>query len=205
MSIPGGFEDLLPELKTAIPGPLSRDWAHRLARVECADTTYLAENFPVFWERACGANVWDVDGNRLVDLTAAFGVCSLGHAHPQLLQAMQAQSQRLPHGMGDVHPTALKVQLAERLAALAPGNLSVSQFGVTGSDAVEAALKTALMATGRPGVIAFGGAYHGLGYGALATTWREHFRGPFRQQLNPHVRHLTYPHPQDRPRRGRGP
>jgi 4-aminobutyrate aminotransferase-like enzyme len=196
------FADLPPELRTPVPGPRSRDWAQRLSRVECPDTTYLAADFPVFWERALGANVWDVDDNRFVDLTAAFGVCSLGHAHPRLVAVMQQQAARLPHGMGDVHPTACKVQLAERLAAVAPGDLSISLFGVTGSDAVEAALKTALLHTGRSGVIAFGGAYHGLGYGALATTWRAHFRGAFQEQLNPHVRHLTYPHPHHRPRRG---
>lgn len=201
-SPPEGFEDLGPELNTPIPGPSSRDWAHRLASVECPDTTFLAEDFPVFWERARGANVWDADGNRFVDLTAAFGVSTLGHAHPRLVEAMQQQAGRLPHAMGDVHPTALKVELAERLASLAPGDLSVCQFGVTGSDAVEAALKTAMVATGRAGVIAFGGAYHGLSYGALSTTWRPHFRAPFQAQLNPHVRHLTYPQPAHRSRRG---
>ena len=118
MSARTGFADLLPELRTSIPGPQSHHWGHRLARVECPDTTYLAEEFPVFWERALGANVWDVDDNRLVDLTAAFGVCSVGHAHPRLVEAMQEQSAQLPHGMGDVHPTPLKVQLAERLAAV---------------------------------------------------------------------------------------
>ena len=205
MSRTTGFADLLPELRTRIPGPLSRQWAQRLAGVECPDTTYLADDFPVFWERALGANVWDADDNRLVDLTAAFGVCSFGHAHPRLVEAMQKQAARLPHGMGDVHPTPLKVQLAERLAAVAPGDLSVSLFAVSGSDAVEAALKTAFLHTGRSGVIAFGGAYHGLGYGALATTWRHHFRGAFQDQLNPHVRHLTYPHPHHRPRQGPTP
>jgi len=200
MSKPDEFADLTPELRTEVPGPRSRAWAQRLAHVECPDTTYLADNFPIFWERAAGANVWDADDNRLVDLTAAFGVCSLGHAHPRLVEAMQQQAARLPHGMGDVHPTALKVQLAERLAAVAPGDLAVSLFGVSGSDAVEAALKTAYLRTGRPGIIAFGGAYHGLGYGSLATTWRPHFRAAFREQLNPHVHHLKYPGSQVRGR-----
>jgi 4-aminobutyrate aminotransferase-like enzyme len=186
-------DEFLPQTLTAIPGPGSRHLAQRLAGCECPDTTFLSDAFPVFWERAVGSNVWDVDGNRYVDLTAAFGVCTLGHAHPEVAASLARQAPQLLHAMGDVHPTRTKVELAERLARLAPGDLGSVIFGLNGSDAIEAALKTAVMATGKPGVVAFAGAYHGLGYGALALTWRDDFRQPFAAQLNPHVHHLPFP------------
>jgi len=200
---PSIFDEHLPEIVVTPPGPRSRALGARLGRVECPDTTYIGADFPVFWQRAAGANVWDADGNRYIDLTAAFGVAGIGHTHPEVVEAVRAQAQRLVHGMGDVHPPALKVQLGERLAELAPGGLGVSLFGSDGSDAVEAALKTATLATDRPGCVAFAGAYHGLGYGALAATWRDDFRQPFVAQLNPHVRHLPFPDPRRRPCGGR--
>jgi 4-aminobutyrate aminotransferase-like enzyme len=187
------FDALLPDLRTPPPGPRSRALAARLTRVECPETTFVSDAFPVFWERAAGANVWDVDGNRYIDLTAAFGVALAGHTHPDVVHAVAAQAARLAHGMGDVHPTELKVRVAEELAALAPGALAVTLFGNAGFEAVEAAIKTATLATGRPGVLAFAGAYHGLGYGALAVTARHEFRAPFAAQLNPHVMHVPFP------------
>jgi 4-aminobutyrate aminotransferase-like enzyme len=81
----------------------------------------------------------------------------------------------------------------ERLAALAPGNLSVGILGSAGAEAVEAALKTAFLHTGRSGILAFEGAYHGLTYGALAATWRPEFRAPFARQLHAGVRFAPYP------------
>jgi 4-aminobutyrate aminotransferase-like enzyme len=187
------FEPLAPAVRTPPPGPRSRALSARLGRVECPDTTFISAQFPVFWERASGANVWDVDGNRYVDLTAAFGVALVGHTHPQVTAAIAAQAARLAHGMGDVHPTELKVQVAEALSALVPGDLGVTLFATAGFEAVEAAIKTATLATGRPGVLAFTGGYHGLGYGALAVTARADFRAPFLAQLNPHVTRVPYP------------
>jgi len=187
------FEAWGPEVRVVPPGPRSRALAQRLRRVECADTTYLADDFPVFWERALGSNVWDADGNRYVDLTAAFGVATLGHAHPVIAARIEAQSRCLVHGMGDVHPSELKVRVAEELGRVAPGDLSVALFGGAGFEAVEAALKTAMLVTGRPGALAFEGAYHGLGYGALGVTWRADFRAAFLPQLNAHTVHATYP------------
>ena len=70
---------MLPHLVTAIPGPRSLALAERLRRVETHNVTYLSETWPVFWERADGASVWDADGNRFLDLTSAFGVAGLGH------------------------------------------------------------------------------------------------------------------------------
>ena len=196
-------EPLLPDVRVTPPGPRSRALAARLRRVESPDTTYVANDFPVFWERAAGANVWDADGNRYVDLTAAFGVACPGHAHPPVVAALRRQAGFLVHAMGDVHPSELKVQLAEMLAAIAPGALGVSLFGNAGFEAVEAAMKTSAIATGRPGVVAFEGAYHGLGFGALAATWRDDFRAPFRAQLGPHVTHLPFPDPRRRTLGGR--
>ena len=174
---------LEPKLVTKVPGPGSLALAKRLADVESRNVTCLTPA-PIFWERAEGANVWDVDGNRYVDLTAAFGVANVGHAHPKVVAALSLQAERLLHGMGDVHPPAVKVELLEALVARYPGGVPArGVLSSSGSDAVDTALKTAMLATGRPGILAFEGAYHGLALGVLDATWREDFREPFARRL----------------------
>ena len=188
MAPPGLERTKLPDLETEVPGPRSRAFAERLARVESRNVTCL-DPPPIFWERAAGSNVWDVDGNLFVDLTAAFGVATTGHAHPDIVKAVREQAGELVHGMGDVHPSSRKVELLEALARLYPkGGESKpegvrSVLGSSGSDAVETALKTTMLATGRAGVVAFEGAYHGLSLGALDATWRRDFKEPFSARL----------------------
>jgi len=165
----------------------------RLKRVESRNITYIGREFPVFWERAAGCFVWDADGHKYLDLTSAFGVASLGHNHPAILRAITQQSKKLWHGMGDVHPSRIKVELLEELARLAPGRLSKTILSSSGAEAVESALKTAYIATGKAGVLAFDGGYHGLTYGALAATHRNDFRKSFKGQMRRFVIHSPYP------------
>jgi 4-aminobutyrate aminotransferase-like enzyme len=122
------------------PGPKSRALARRLRRVESRNVTYLSKDFPVFWDSAEGSQVIDVDGRRYLDLTSAFGVSSLGHRSRSVQQALLRQSKKMWHGMGDVHPNAVKVELLEYLARLAPGRLSVSILSSSGAESVESAL-----------------------------------------------------------------
>lgn len=180
-------------------------------------------SWPIIWKRASGVHIWDVEGKKYLDLTAAFGVAAAGHANPRVVRAGQAQMGRLLHAMGDVHPHALKAQLARQLSRLtferwsrelksirmaSPPSAISSKAGShqkrtfyrgktifcnSGFEAVEAALKTARLATGRPGVIAFHGAYHGLGYGTLNATHRAHFRSPFTDQLAEFGSFLPFP------------
>ena len=187
------FGSILPSLVAGPPGPRSRELANRLRSVESRNVTHLSENFPVFWEEARGTNVRDVDGNVYVDFTGAFGVSLAGHAHPRVQRALVEQSERLIHGMGDVHPPALKVELLERLNTLAPWKETRTVLGSSGSEAMEAALKTAELSTGRSGVVAFEGAYHGLTLGSLAVTARSDFRDPFRARLHQGVSFAPYP------------
>lgn len=188
-----GFGTQPPALRVPPPGPASRDLARRLRRVESRNVTALADDFPVFWTEALGCNVRDADGNVYVDLTGAFGVAALGHAHPKVVAAVRAQSEALVHGMGDVHPPEVKVRCLEALAEIAPFPGAQTVLATSGSEAVEVALKTAALATGKPGVLCFRGAYHGLTYGALAVTDGAHFREPFEAQLSPHVVRIPYP------------
>ena len=166
---------------------------------ESRNVTHIAENgsWPIVWDRAKGVHVWDTDGKKYLDLTAAFAVATTGHANPRVTKAAQAQLAKLPHAMGDVHPHALKGQLASELSKLTferwKRGRGKTIFCNSGFEAVEAALKTALLATGKKGVIAFEGAYHGLGYGALATTHRKHFRNPFKKQLGKFGHFALYP------------
>jgi 4-aminobutyrate aminotransferase/(S)-3-amino-2-methylpropionate transaminase len=179
---------------TPPPGPASRALAARLRAVESRNVTWLGDRFPVFWREARGANVRDADGNVYLDLTAAFGVSLAGHGDPHVGEAVAEQRARLVHGMGDVHPNEGKVRLLEALARLLPwGDDTRSVLASTGSEAVEIALKTALLATGRPGVVAFRGGYHGLTMGALAATARDDFRAPFAARLYGGVTHLPFP------------
>jgi 4-aminobutyrate aminotransferase-like enzyme len=159
------------------------------------------------WERAKGVHVWDAEGKKYLDLTAAFGVAAAGHGNPRVVRAGQQQMAKLLHAMGDVHPHALKAQLARELSQITFERWSRSPrfthhasrvsaktiFNNSGFEAVEAALKTTMLATGKRGVIAFEGGYHGLGYGALNATHREHFRGPFRTQLREFGHFVPFP------------
>jgi 4-aminobutyrate aminotransferase-like enzyme len=177
------FGRMSARIRTPPPGPESRRLAAELARFESPNVTYLAEDFPVFWSEARGANVRDVDGNVYVDLTAAFAVAAAGHGHPAIVEAVREQAYRLLHGMGDVHPPAVKVRLLRRLAEVAPSGLNRSILANSGAEAIEAALKTVVLATGRPKVLAFEGSYHGLTLGALAVSGRGDFRAPFARLL----------------------
>lgn len=183
--------DRLPEILTEVPGPRSRAYAERLARVECPEVTCQTTPL-IFWDRATGSNVFDVDGNCYVDLMAGFGVAAVGYAHPEIAEVTARQASILPHAMGDVYPARLKVELLEALERVLPGDLGSAILSSSGSDAVESALKTAQVVTGRSGVIAFEGAYHGLGFGALDATHRTHFRAPFESSLPHRTRFVPY-------------
>jgi len=164
-------------------------------------------SWPIVWERAQGVHVWDAEGKKYLDLTAAFGVAAAGHANPNVVKAGQKQMAKLLHAMGDVHPHALKAQLARELSRITferwlktkrkakSGKRKTGKiiFSNSGFEAVESALKTAMLATKKNGVVAFAGAYHGLGYGALNATHREHFRSPFRSQLREFGSFVKFP------------
>ncbi len=173
-----------------------------LARYESRNVTYRDTDgtWPIVWERANGVHVWDAEGRRYLDLTAAFGVAAAGHANAAVVRAGQRQMGKLLHAMGDVHPHALKADLARELSRLTFERWTRRRvtgkviFGNSGFEAVEAALKTARLATGRRQIIAFHGGYHGLGYGALNATQRDHFREPFRNQLGKFGLFAHFPH-----------
>jgi len=193
-----------PEIRVAPPGPLSRSALARLEQVECPAFGQRrearaaqsgAEMLPIVLASAKGSNVVDVDGNRYVDLIAGFGALILGHGAAPVLRALAGQADRLLQALGDVYSADVKIALLERVAALHPGLRPRVLLGQSGSDAVTAALKTARLATGKPGVVAFEGAYHGLGYGPLAACGvRPSYRLPFADQLNPRVTFAPYAH-----------
>ncbi len=161
-------------------------------------------SWPIVWDRAQGMKVWDADELEYMDATSAFGVAAAGHANKRVVRAGRKQMGRLLHAMGDVHPHPGKALLARRLSELTFGDPGLNGlptglgkgktiFCNSGFEAVEAALKTACLATGKSDVIAFEGAYHGLGYGSLNTTHRNHFKAPFLSQLKGFAHFVPFP------------
>jgi 4-aminobutyrate aminotransferase/(S)-3-amino-2-methylpropionate transaminase len=187
----------LPAITTEPPGPRSRELTERLARTESPAVSARREaraHHTIVYDHAEGVNVFDVDGNRYVDMCAGFGALPLGHRHPTLTKALDAQRDKLWLGLGDVYATEPKVALTEKLASMYPEPGARVLLGATGADAVTAALKTAVLATGRAGVLAFTGAYHGLSYAPLAACGlHPAFREPFAVQLGRHVTFAPYP------------
>ncbi|MBN2798688.1 MAG: aminotransferase class III-fold pyridoxal phosphate-dependent enzyme [Deltaproteobacteria bacterium] len=192
----------LPRLRTAVPGPRSTALVDTLARRECAAITARrsrsyalgADRFdPIVWEEARGAVVRDVDDNLFIDMEAGFGVAFVGHRHPAVVAAARAQQDKLLHAMGDVFPDVTRIRMMDRLAGLCPPGLDTMILGLSGSDAVEAAIKTGIMASGRHGVLAFDGAYHGLTVGNTPLQgYSPDFSAPFKPILNPLVWQLPW-------------
>lgn len=185
--------DALPRIVAPPPGPRSRALSLRLGELEAPGVNTVFSGAPsLLWEEARGANVRDVDGNLYIDVTSGFGVAAVGHAHPEVVRAVREQAGVLLHGLGDVHAHPLRVELAERLVRLAPVDDPQVFFSISGAEAVEIALKTAVAATGRGGIVAFEPSYHGMTLGALAVTSRPAFRDPFRALLHTQARHLPF-------------
>jgi len=193
----------LPDIRITPPGPASRSAFDRLERVECPAFGHRrdarqrvsgADMTPIFFTSGKGSNVCDVDGNRYVDLAAGFGSVLLGHGAPSVARAIEAQTDRMLQALGDMYSADIKVALLERLASIHPGQSPRVLLCQSGSDAMTAALKTCVLATGKPGIVAFEGSYHGLDHGPLAACgFRESYRAPFAAQLNPHVAFAPYP------------
>ena len=166
----------------------------RLQKVECPDTTYFAENFPIVMKKARGLNVVDVDNKHYLDFTSCFGVLALGHSPALIKKTLQKQSKQLIHGMGDVHPTEEKIKLLELLAKISPYTNAKSLLGLSGGDAVEAALKTSMLATGRNEFLSFEGGYHGLQFGPLALNGRDIFTSGFNSWIKGKCSIIPFPY-----------
>ena len=168
------------ELRTEIPGPRSRELA---AREEHSVARALQVHLPIFAAHAESATITDVDGNRFIDFAGGVGVQNVGYGHPRIIEAAQEQVARFIHTDFTVVPYAGYIELAERLGALAPfAGPTRAAFFNSGAEAVENAVKFARLYTGRPGVIAFDGAFHGRTLLAMTMTAKEN---PYKLGLGP--------------------
>jgi len=165
-----------------------------LAIRQAATAEGVATQTQVFADRAVNAEIWDVEGKRYIDLASGIAVTNTGHNHPEVIAAVKAQLERFSHACFQVTPYDVYVQLAARLNELAPGESPKKTiFLTTGAEAVENAVKIARKHTGRSGVIAFSGGFHGRTYMCMALTgkvipYKAGF-GPF----PPEVFHLPFP------------
>jgi 4-aminobutyrate aminotransferase / (S)-3-amino-2-methylpropionate transaminase / 5-aminovalerate transaminase len=168
------------ELRTAVPGPRSREILERMERV-VADP--VAVNLPIVAAEGRGALLTDVDGNTFIDFTGGVGVLNVGHSHPQVVAAIQEQTARFTHTDFTIVPYEVYVELSERLLARAPfRSPGKAAFFNSGAEAVENAIKIARLATGRPAVIAFTGAFHGRTLMAVSLTSKVE---PYKRGLGP--------------------
>jgi 4-aminobutyrate aminotransferase len=146
-------------------------------------------------ERADNAELWDVEGKRYIDFAAGIAVLNTGHRHPHLLQAVQEQMERFTHTAYQIVPYASYIELAEKINQRAPGQWAKkTAFFTTGAEAVENAIKIARAATGRPGVIAFSGGFHGRTMMGMALTGKV---APYKVGFGPfpaEVFHAPYPY-----------
>jgi 4-aminobutyrate aminotransferase / (S)-3-amino-2-methylpropionate transaminase / 5-aminovalerate transaminase len=170
------------EIKTEIPGPRSRALAERELR---AVARPLHGHLPIFAARAENATITDVDGNVFVDFAGGVGVINAGHSHPSVVAAIADQAARFVHTDYTIVPYETYVELAERLCLLAPidGETRAAFFNA-GTEAVENAVKLARLHTGRPGVIAFEGAFHGRTLLSMTMTSRFH---PYKTGMGPYA------------------
>ncbi|HZU19592.1 MAG TPA: aspartate aminotransferase family protein [Gaiellaceae bacterium] len=168
------------DLKTAVPGPRS---TAILDRLRTSVSSALSITFPIVAAEARGVTLTDVDGNTFIDFAGGVGCLNVGHSHPHVVEAAQEQLERFSHTDFTVVPYEVYATLAERLLALAPfrGPAKAAFFNA-GTEAVENAVKFARAYTGRSGVLAFEGAFHGRTYLALALTSKTH---PYKQGLGP--------------------
>jgi 4-aminobutyrate aminotransferase len=187
----------LPHILTPLPGPRAIELIRRDHEVLSPSYTRC---YPLVAARGEGAMIEDVDGNRFLDFNAGIAVASTGHCHPKVVEAIEEQSKRLIHMSGTDFYYENMVQLAEKLAAIAPGGGPHRvYFGNSGAEATEAAMKLARYHTGRDKFIAFAGSFHGRTMGALSLTGSKAVQRKGFGPLVPGVYHAHFPDAYRRP------
>ncbi len=182
----------VPSIRTELPGPQARALLERDERYMSPSYTRI---YPLVVARGSGAVIEDVDGNLFLDFTAGIAVTSTGHCHPEVVAAIKDQAERLIHMSGTDFYYQPQIDLAQRLAELAPGATPKRVFFTnSGAEALEAALKLARWHTQRPRAVAFFGAFHGRTYGAMSLSGSKlvHRRGF--SPLVPDIHHAPFPH-----------
>ncbi len=184
-------ESELPQILTELPGPCARQVIERDHLVLSPSYT---RPYPLVAARGQGAIVEDVDGNRFLDFNAGIAVVATGHCHPRVVEAIRRQAERLIHMSGTDFYYPNMVELAEKLAAVAPGGVPRRVFfGNSGAEAIEAALKLARYHSGRSQFVAFLGCFHGRTLGALSLTSSRAVQRRGFGPLVPGVHHVPYP------------
>jgi 4-aminobutyrate aminotransferase / (S)-3-amino-2-methylpropionate transaminase / 5-aminovalerate transaminase len=180
------------EIRTAIPGPRSREIIERKERVIAGPLSLV---HPVVVAEGRGATLTDVDGNTYIDFTGGVGCLNVGHSHPRLVEAAQEQLARFAHTDFTIVPYEVYVELAERMIELAPlSGPAKAAFFNAGTEAIENSIKFARSHTKRPAVIVFEGAFHGRTMLAMTMTSKTH---PYKAGLGPfapEVYRVPYPH-----------
>jgi 4-aminobutyrate aminotransferase len=180
-----------PLIRTPLPGPRAQAI---IARDAATVSPSYTRSYPLVIERGTGAVVEDVDGNLFLDCAAGIAVNATGHSHPEVVDAIAAQAKRFLHMSGTDFYYEPQVRLAEEVARIVPIEGSVrSFFGNSGTEAIEACIKLARHATGRPGLVAFLGSFHGRTMGALALTASKAVQRRGFGPMMPGVYHAPYP------------
>ena len=181
----------VPRIVTELPGPKARAL---IARDEAVASPSLTRAYPLVAESGAGMTVTDVDGNVFLDFAAGIAVCSTGHSHPAVVQAIKDQADRLIHIAATDFYEPRYTEFMERLAAIAPFEEKARVFLTnSGTEAVEGAIKLARYHTHRPGIIAFEGGFHGRTMGALSLTNSKVKQRAGFGPLIPMVHHAPFP------------
>lgn len=181
----------VPDIRTDLPGPKAKALIELDERYTSPSYTRM---YPLAVARGEAAVIEDVDGNRFLDFTAGIAVCSTGHCHPQVVQAIQSQAAQLLHMSGTDFYYAPQAELAQKLAQIAPGNSPKRVFFTnSGAEAIEAAVKLARFHTRRHHMLAFFGGFHGRTLGALSLTASKTPQRRGFSPLLPHVTHVDFP------------
>jgi len=179
------------EEKVTVLKPDNADWQ---SRKEAAIARAIGVLAPVYIERAKNAEMWDVEGQRYIDFATGIAVCSTGHTNPKVTAAVQQQLQHFSHTCFGITPYGSAVQLAEKLNELAPGTTpKKTMFVTTGAEAVENCVKIARAYTGRRGVVAFNGGFHGRTMMAMGLTGKV---APYKNMFGPlpgDIYHVPFP------------
>jgi 4-aminobutyrate aminotransferase len=184
------YPEMPKRVTNSLPGPKTRQFVEDALKYQ--SPTRPSVRSTLAWVEGRGAGLKDPDGNVFLDLSSGVAVSAVGRSHPKVVEAIRRQADLIMHTAGQASPTT--VQLARRLSELMPVGLRddcFTWFGMSGSGAVETAIKFARAITGRTQIVAFEGAYHGVFHGSLALTCREDFRRGFRPFM-PEAMHVPY-------------